>query len=72
MCDFLLLTLFKMYSSKIFVIIILNVVLQIILGIIYIYRLQVPYWFYYAGGECYLCSVWFSFYILTSLSSHAF
>lgn len=69
MCDFLLLTLFKMCSSKIFLIIILNV-LRIILHIIY--RLQVPYWFYYAGGECYLCSVWFSFYILTSLSSHVF
>lgn len=41
MCDFLLLTLFKMCNSKIFVIIILNVVLQIILGIIY--KLQVPY-----------------------------
>lgn len=70
MCDFILLTLFKMYNSKSFVIIILNVVLRIILRIIY--RLQVPYWFYYAGGECYLCSVWFSFYILTSLSSHVF
>lgn len=49
MCDFLLLRLFKMCSSKIFVIIILNVVLWIILGIIY--RLQVLCWFYYAGGS---------------------
>lgn len=70
MCDFILLTLFKMYNSKIFVTIILNVVLRIILHIIY--RLQVPYWLYYAGGECYLCSVWFSFCIVASLSGHVF